>query len=273
MRLLAAILVVFALTPARPAELAFKKEGKGPGVVFIHGFGGNRGVWAEQVTRMKKDHTVLTVDLPGHGDSAAPAIKDGAVDLDLVASEVAALMRKQKVTPAVVVGHAMGGGIAVRLALADPGSVRGVVLVDSQLSVLPDNVAAVLLKGLSEEPVATLRNYISASANAGSQTSQLLKEAQKASPAILAGYVRAMTKDDLEARTGGIKVPVTLFASNLLISDPTMEQAGLMRLGLNGFPKLQVNYFVNAKHWVMQDEPDTFEVLFNDFEAGLGAAK
>jgi len=72
MRPLAAVLVALSMATAWSAELAFKKEGKGPGVVLIHGFGVNRTVWADQVTRMKKDHTVLTVDLPGHGDSATP---------------------------------------------------------------------------------------------------------------------------------------------------------------------------------------------------------
>lgn len=273
MRPLAAVLVALSMATAWSAELAFKKEGKGPGVVFIHGFGANRSVWADQVTRMKKDHTVLTVDLPGHGDSAAPVLKDGAVDLDALAVDLAALMHKQKVTPAVVVGHAMGGSIAIRLALADPGAVRGVVLLDVQLSALAENVAADLLKGLAKEPVPTLKAYITGYSTGNSQTSQLLKEAQKASPAALAGYVQAMSKDDIEGRSAGVKVPVTLFASTMLITDPTMEKAGLMKLGLNGVPKLQVSYFVNARHWIMLDEPDTFEVLFADFESGLTVPK
>ena len=62
------------------------------------------------------------------------------------------------------------------------------------------------------------------------------------------------------------KAPVTLFASTILLPDPTKEKESLKQLGLDGFPKLNVSYFVDAWHWIMWDDPDTFEILFNDFE-------
>jgi pimeloyl-ACP methyl ester carboxylesterase len=273
MRPLAAVLVVVSLTQAQSAELAFKKEGKGPGVVFIHGFGGNRSIWAEQVLRMKKDHTVLTVDLPGHGDSAAPAIKDGAVDLDLVAAEVAALMRKQKVTPAVVVGHSTGGSLAIRVALADPGAVKGLVLVDAILAPAEAAREEAFRKGLDADPAKTLGDFFGGLASDEGQKGRVLREALKVPVPVLKAYRASRVADNAGDRASGVTVPVAFFTSNSLIPDPSKEKEALQRLGLAKIPKLAVSYFVNAKHWVMWDEPDTFEVLFNDFEAGLGAAK
>jgi hypothetical protein len=73
-------------------------------------------------------------------------------------------------------------------------------------------------------------------------------------------------------RSSGVTVPVAFFTSSALIPDPAKEKEALERLGLAKIPKLAVSYFVNAKHWIMWDEPDTFEVLYNDFEANLAAA-
>lgn len=252
MRPLAAILLAALLGPAWSAELAYRKEGRGPGVLFIHGFGGNRKVWDEQVARMKKDHTVVTVDLPGHGDSAAPALKEGALDLDGIASELAALARKLKVAPVMVVGHSTGGSFAVRMALADPGAVRGVVLVDAILAPAEAVREEAFMKGLDTDEARTLGDFFGGLASDEAQKARALKDALKVP----------------------VPVPVAFFTSSALIPDPAREKEALQRLGMARIPKLTVSYFVNARHWIMWDEPDTFDVLFNDFEAAVatGAA-
>jgi pimeloyl-ACP methyl ester carboxylesterase len=269
MRPLAAFLLAAFLGPAWTADLAFKKEGKGPGVVLIHGFGGNRGVWSEQVTRMKKDHTVLAVDLPGHGDSAAPPLKDGAVDLDTVAAEIAALMRKQKVAPAVVVGHSTGGSIAIRVALADPTAVRGVVLVDSILTPAEAGREEAFGKALDADAARALGDFFGGLAADEAQKARAVRDALKAGPGVLKAYRAARVLDNVGDRASALTVPVAFFTSSALIPDPAREKEALQRLGMARIPKLSVFYFVNARHWVMWDEPDTFDVLYNDFEAAL----
>ncbi|MBK8788945.1 MAG: alpha/beta fold hydrolase [Holophagaceae bacterium] len=49
----------------------FQKVGKGPGILLIHGFGGNKEVWAGVAAELAQDHTVLSVDLPGSGGTPA----------------------------------------------------------------------------------------------------------------------------------------------------------------------------------------------------------
>ncbi len=273
MRPLAALILASSLAAAWPAEVAFKKEGKGPGVVLIHGFGGNRGVWSEQVARMKKDHTVLAIDLPGHGDSAAPPVKDGAVDLDAVAAEIVALMRKQKVAPAVVVGHSTGGSVAVRVALADPAAVKGLVLVDAILAPAEAAREEAFMKRLDTEAPQVLGEFFGGLASDEAQKARALRDALKVNPATLKAYRASRISDTVGERAAGVSVPVAFFTSSALIPDPAREKEALQRLGLARFPKLTVSYFVNAKHWIMWDEPDTFDVLYNDYEAGLTAAK
>jgi pimeloyl-ACP methyl ester carboxylesterase len=273
MRFLTPIVLALAIVPSWSGELAFKKEGKGPGVVLLHGLGGSRGVWAEQVNRMKKDHTVLAVDLPGHGDSAGPALKNGAADLDAVAADIVALMRKQRVTPAVVVGHSTGATLAVRVALAEPGAVRGLVLVDAILAPANAEREEAFMKGLDTDAARTWGDFCGGLAADPAQKSRVTAEGLKVPVNVLKAYRAARVLDNVGERAGAVTVPVAFFTSSSLIPDPAQEKEALQRLGFAKFPRLAVSYFVNARHWIMWDEPDTFEVLFNDFEAALATAR
>lgn len=265
---LISILPFLASPPAAAADLAFKKEGKGLGVVLIHGLGGNRDAWSELSKRIKKDHTVLSVDLPGHGDSSgfATPMKDGAADLDAISSEIAKLIRKQKMEPVVLVGHSIGGAIAVRVALADPKAVRGIILVDSQLAPISKTFTDKLEKDLDANATAALSEFFGGLCKGEAQKAKLVKDALKIPVPVLKSYVRALGTDSLGTRATAIKVPVTLFASTVLSPDPAKEKEALKQIGLDGIPKLTVSYFVDTWHWIMWDDPDTFEVLFNDFE-------
>ena len=62
------------------------KEGQGSGILFIHGFGGNREVWKEVSAALVRDHTVIRVDLPGSGERPGPALVEGGADMFLMPS-------------------------------------------------------------------------------------------------------------------------------------------------------------------------------------------
>jgi len=267
---LVSILSILASPSGAAADLGYKKEGKGPGVVLLHGLGGNRDAWTEISKRLKKDHTVLSVDLPGHGDSdnIAPPMKEGAADLDAIGSEIAKLIRKQKMDSVVLVGHSIGGAIAIRVALADPKIARGIILVDSSLAPIPKTFTDKLEKELDTNASAALGEFFGGLCKGEAQKAKLVKDALKVQVPVLKAYVRALGSDALGTRATAIKVPVTLFASTVL-PDPTKEKESLKQLGMEGIPKLNVAYFVDAWHWIMWDDPDTFEILYNDFENNL----
>lgn len=270
--LLAVALISILTTPMTAAsELAFKKEGRGPGVVLIHGLGGNREVWTEFSKHIRKDHTVLSVDLPGHGDSKSSSVplKEGAADLDAIGVDIAKLIRKQKIEPVVIVGHSLGGAIAVRVALADPKAVRGIILVDIGLAPLPKAFTDKLEKDLDANASAALGEFMGGLCKGEAQKARLVKDALKVPVPVLKTYVHALGIDSMGTRMTSIQVPMTLFASTVLSPDPAKEKESLKQLGLNGISKFTVSYFVDTWHWVMWDDPDTFEILFNDFENNM----
>lgn len=97
----------------------------GEPLVLLHGLGGAAANWALLAPLLGERHRVVLVDLPGHGGSdplpAAPGIGP-------YADRVALLAERLGLGPAVVVGHSLGGLVALRLAARRPEAVRSLVL-------------------------------------------------------------------------------------------------------------------------------------------------
>ena len=98
--------------------------GNGPPLVLLHGWAMHSGFWGPLVPRLARRHRVHAVDLPGHGESAAPPkfTLDGAVAALEAAFATAG-------PPLTLVGWSLGGLIAMRWALVRPHRVRRLVLV------------------------------------------------------------------------------------------------------------------------------------------------
>jgi pimeloyl-ACP methyl ester carboxylesterase len=101
----------------------------GPPVVMVHGFAASLEAWEPWVARLGDRYRIVTLDLPGHGLTRAPAT--WRPSLGAYAGVVEAVTRQLRLPPFVLVGNSMGGGVAWTYALAHPDRVRGLVLVDS----------------------------------------------------------------------------------------------------------------------------------------------
>lgn len=101
-------------------------RGAGPTLVFLHFFGGSSRSWAGVMEEMGAERTCLAVDVPGFGVSD-PLGPDCTVEAQAAAIE--ALLDRLEVGPCVLVGHSMGGKIAVVMAARRPHQVEGLVLV------------------------------------------------------------------------------------------------------------------------------------------------
>jgi pimeloyl-ACP methyl ester carboxylesterase len=111
----------------RGAPLHFARRGSGPPVVLVHGA---NGTWqdfpADLIADLSRDHTVLTIDRPGHGWSGAPR---GPLGLAENAAALLALLRAQRARGATLVGHSYGAAVALRAALEAPDLVSHVVAI------------------------------------------------------------------------------------------------------------------------------------------------
>ena len=115
-------------TSADGETIAYAVRGRGPAVVLVHCWCGNSTFWDETAADLARDHTVLALDLAGHGRSGSER-----TDYTMAAfgQDVAAVMEAENVTGAVIVGHSMGGPVAVEATRLEPERVVGIVGVDN----------------------------------------------------------------------------------------------------------------------------------------------
>lgn len=104
-------------------------EGTGPVYLLIHGIGGCQSDWQLAVDRLvAANQHVITVDLPGHGDS----VKDrGDYSLGAMASVLRDLLDHLGHEHAILVGHSLGGGVALQFIYQFPNRCNGLILVCS----------------------------------------------------------------------------------------------------------------------------------------------
>jgi pimeloyl-ACP methyl ester carboxylesterase len=100
-----------------PVTLAYERRGAGEPVVLLHGIGDHRQVWDAVLPIIAADREVIAIDLPGFGES--PALPAGLpLDLPTVVATLGAVFTALGVKRPHVVGHSLGGLIALRLAQA-----------------------------------------------------------------------------------------------------------------------------------------------------------
>lgn len=111
-------------------RLVYDVAGGGePPIVFVHGWGGDRSYLAPQTEYFAAGHTVLALDLRGHGESGQPAPGAARYDVDVLADDVLAVADAAGLRRPVLVGHSLGGLIGLSCA-ARPGALSALVMVD-----------------------------------------------------------------------------------------------------------------------------------------------
>lgn len=263
MRWLCALLLVL---PAWAQDLAFAKSGKGPAVVLIHGFAGNKEVWSDLGKRLSEKHTVLAVDLPGCGASAAPPL--GPVDFAAVADAVAKVARRELEGPVLVVAHSMGGLVGLRLASRHAELVRGLALLDAPLMPMEGVQAEKLARAFEQDVAGTFRARYGAFASSPEQLERVVAEAGRVPGAVLASYVRGRTVSN-EGDAGRVRCPVLLVASPILLSVGANPNQEARAAGYGPFGTLAVVRLPKVRHWVMWDEPATTLQALVEFEGTL----
>jgi len=99
-----------------------------PTLLLIHGMAGNSRTWKDVMPELAHDFTVLAPDLIGHGESAKPV---GDYSLGAFASGLRDLLALLEIGPVTVIGHSLGGGVAMQLAYQHPELVDRLVLIGS----------------------------------------------------------------------------------------------------------------------------------------------
>lgn len=107
-------------------RLHLVEAGDGPPVILLHGLFGAAQNWGAIQRKLATRHRVLAIDLRNHGASPHAA----AMDYPAMAADVAETIAGVTAAPAAVLGHSMGGKVAMALALAEPQLVSRLIVAD-----------------------------------------------------------------------------------------------------------------------------------------------
>ncbi len=108
--------------------VTYAEAGSGPVLLLIHGMAGTYENWHAVIEPLARDHTVLAPDLPGHGTSAPGG---GDYSLGSLAAGLRDLLIARGHDRATLVGHSLGGGIAMQFAYQFPEMTERLILVSS----------------------------------------------------------------------------------------------------------------------------------------------
>ena len=125
-------------------QLHYRIYGSGKPLVLLHGYGVSGHVWQRSIPYLARQRQVIVVDLPGHGRSTL----QGPWRLREIAPLLATWLQQLEIGPAALVGHSMGGAIAVHLATFAPTLFERLILVNAAALPLQATLPALSLRSL-----------------------------------------------------------------------------------------------------------------------------
>ena len=239
------------------------RYGAGPiPVVFLHGYCEGRWVWQDCLPDPSERFTFLAYDLPGFGE--APLLPD-PVTIQSVADVVLENIRSVSVEPPVVIGHSMGGYVALALAAAGPAAVAGLGLIHSttqadseEKKLNRDKVARSVLASGARPFLETFADGLFADPN--SPACRVFRSNSASTSALsIAAYAHAMRdRQDRTAMWSGLQLPLLLVAGKYdRLTTPEMMQT-IAACNMSA----QFHILEHSGHAGMLEEPrQTSEIL------------
>ena len=245
-----------------PAGAIFVDDGggkEGLPVMFLHSFGGDSGHWSSQLSHARHDRRAIAVDLRGHGKSAAP--KDNDYALDSYVKDLEAVVEKLGLKRFALVGHSLGGAVAMRYAAKHPMRVAGLVLVGAP-GKMPEEQAKQIMGAIESSYDATMKGYwekLVVGAQPHVRT-QILGEMNRVPRDASLAIMRALFADDPLASLDRYPGPKLILYTTQGDSPHDLQKAR---------PNLPNHRFEGTSHWPHLDRPGEVNAVLEKFFAEL----
>lgn len=249
-------------------RLAYEDAGRGdPPAVLVHGWTCDRSALAPQREHLSRRHRVVSVDLRGHGASDAP---QQDYTMEVFADDVAALLRHLDVDRPVVIGHSMGGVIALVLAARHYGLAGAIVTLDAPVA--PSDamrratatlVPALEGPGYREAQQTFVRRALLQPTDDPVRAQALIERMASAPQHVMASAFREMLACDTEAAAQACRVPFLY----LYAAKPATDLKRLRQL----CPQVMTGQTVGAGHFHQLEVPDQVNAMIDRFLALIAA--
>lgn len=230
------------------------REGRGENeLVLIHGLGADASVWRDVAGFLMGSMRVETYELHGHGQTPP-------LPAPTIAAEAAALAQwlKEKDLPfPTIVGHGMGGMIALQFALDHPRDVKRLVLIDAT----PRQLASAADKQLVSQALLddydryVASQYISVSA-VDSISQRAVDMALRTDSTTLASLLLSSFGWDVSERLATFPVPMLVLGSDNFLPDPEHERETLSSYGFDQARTLHFRRLAGRGHYAMLEHPE-----------------
>jgi len=272
------LLLVFAIpsVQSKPASevvnasdgipIHYSVAGKGePALVFIHCWGCNRNFWDNQVAEFSKTNRVVTINMPGHGESGSGR-KNWSIES--YGDDVKTVVTKLGLKRVVLVGSSMGGPIALEAAKRMPDMVAAVVPVDSLQNVEqilpPETVDAVIKQMTADYKGATtgLLNQFFFSPNTPEAVkTRVINEALSRQPETAVAILKGIFAYTPGPTLKEIKVPIKAINADL---NPTN-----LEINRKYAPQFDAVIIKGTGHYPMLEDPARFNQMLAEILKGL----
>jgi pimeloyl-ACP methyl ester carboxylesterase len=213
----AALSATEAATVAAPDGVPIVYEVRGeaeagePALVFVHCWGCDRTYWREQLDVFAADYRVVAMDLAGHGESGTGRESWKILDL---AGDVEAVADALGLERMILIGHSMGGPVALEAARRMPGRVIGVVAVDTLHNAefeFPPEAVKQLIGAFEADFTGTVAGFVRGMYQPGADAAVVdwtVMKAQGTHQAAAIGLMRDFESLDFAAMFSAAKVPI-----------------------------------------------------------------
>jgi pimeloyl-ACP methyl ester carboxylesterase len=238
--------------------------GKGAALLLVHGEGGSGALWARQLAHFAAEHSPVAVDLPAHGRSSG---LDGPASAEDAAALLGRFLEALGAPPAVVVGHGLGGQVALLLALREPARVRAVVTIGTAAKADPHQQTTekirLVVKGRLGQQFDTPFFGPSPEMNA---MREFWSEMVKTDPKVRLSDLVASSCCDLRGRLADIGRPTLVIQGE---ADQLCPRAAAEELA-KAIPGARLCVVPGAGHVAHLEKPAEVNQAIADFVAGLG---
>lgn len=248
-------------TVRHETTIAYWETGKveAPVVVYVHGNTGSR-IWFERAMAVD-GYRVIAPDLPNFGDSDSL----DTADIDIYADYLAAFLAELKVSQVYLVGHSLGGAVAISLTVRYPELVERLLLVDSaslQGLHTPEEYYPVIEQYQSNR--ALMRQALGAvtpTMQDPEYLDRLTDTAMGMNPIAFSGNPRALDRFNYAGRVADVTIPVLVVRGehDALITDDMAQSTA------DAFPQGAFRRLDGVGHSVMVEDPERFLALVQEF--------
>jgi 3-oxoadipate enol-lactonase len=247
------------------SELYYEVSGKegAPWLVLSHSLACTTRMWDPQIAAFKDRYRILNYDMRGHGASAAPV---GPYSLDMLADDVAALMKQLNIQRATFIGLSIGGMIGQTLALRPTTLFDKMVLADTGHAQPPEavkqwdeRIKLAQTQGMKALVPSTMERWFTPAFRESPPAKKIAKLIEDTPVAGYVGCGQAIMKLNTTARLKDIKLPVLAIAGE---ADPSAP--GTKYIGEN-VPGAKLVIIPQAAHIANVEQPAKFNQALKEF--------